>query len=200
MTDRIVILAAGQSTRMRGADKLLEDVAGQPVLRRLAITALSLGWPVHVALPAADHPRTKALEGLEVEVHAVPEAAEGMGATLREMARNLGADTSGLLVMLGDMPDIDTQDLARLVAARDAQPDAAIWRAATRDGAPGHPILFAGETLPAFDRLSGDDGGRAVVKAFADRVHLVPLPGVRARLDLDTPEDWARWRASQQQQ
>ncbi|PJE36025.1 nucleotidyltransferase family protein, partial [Pseudooceanicola lipolyticus] len=28
-----------------------------------------------------------------------------------------------------------------------------------------------------------------------DRVQLVPLPGQRARADLDTPEDWAAWRA-----
>ena len=60
-----------------------------------------------------------------------------------------------------------------------------------------------GFNVPAalFDQLKhlrGDDGGRAVVRAAADRMQLVPLPGQRARRDLDTPEDWAAWRAEQE--
>jgi CTP:molybdopterin cytidylyltransferase MocA len=200
MTDRILILAAGHSTRMRGRDKLLEPVQGQPLLRRQAIMTLGLGWPVHIALPEAPGPRADALAGLKVTCHAVADSAEGMGGSLRGAVAHLPKDTNGLLLVLGDLPEIETQDLQRLASARDANPKAAIWRGATADGAPGHPILFSKETLPLFATLRGDDGGRAVIKMFADRVHLVPLPGNRARRDLDTPEDWARWHAEQAQQ
>jgi molybdenum cofactor cytidylyltransferase len=43
--------------------------------------------------------------------------------------------------------------------------------------------------------LTGDTGAREVLKRHSDRVHLVPLKGDRALTDLDTPEDWAAWRA-----
>jgi CTP:molybdopterin cytidylyltransferase MocA len=43
--------------------------------------------------------------------------------------------------------------------------------------------------------LQGDDGGRAIMIAHRDQTHLVPLPGDHATRDLDTPEDWAAWRA-----
>ena len=51
MTCPILILAAGQSSRMRGRDKLLEPVDGVPKLRRLAIECLSQSDAVFVALP-----------------------------------------------------------------------------------------------------------------------------------------------------
>lgn len=183
---------------MRGRDKLMEPVQGQPLLRRQAVRALGLGWPVTVALPPHPHPRYKALEGLDVTLQGIAEAREGMGATLRESFARLPEGTSAVMVLLADLPDLEPEDLSRIAAARDAHPQAAIWRGATAQGAPGHPILFGAETFPEFAALKGDAGGQTVVSAFRPRVHLVPLPGNRARQDLDTPEDWAQWRAQQQ--
>jgi CTP:molybdopterin cytidylyltransferase MocA len=43
--------------------------------------------------------------------------------------------------------------------------------------------------------LSGDEGAKRILSQEASRVHLVPLADDRALVDLDTPEDWAAWRA-----
>mgnify|MGYP006184317219 CR=1 FL=1 len=46
--------------------------------------------------------------------------------------------------------------------------------------------------------LSGsDEGARSVLVRHRARLRLVPLPGHHATTDLDTPEDWAAWRAAQ---
>ncbi|MFD1808925.1 NTP transferase domain-containing protein [Gemmobacter lanyuensis] len=47
----ILILAAGAASRMRGGDKMLEQVAGVPQLRRIVNAACATGAPVRVALP-----------------------------------------------------------------------------------------------------------------------------------------------------
>ncbi|MEX3315603.1 NTP transferase domain-containing protein [Sulfitobacter sp. PS-8MA] len=189
----VILLAAGASTRMRGRDKLLEEVEGQPLLRRQARLARGVG-PVIVALPPAPHPRYAALSGLDITALPVPDAAEGMGASLRTAFAALPPETGAAMVMLADMPEVQAQDLARLVAAVHVESDMLIWRAATAQGAPGHPIVFAAPLFAQMRQLRGDDGGRSVVRAVPDRVQLVPLPGNRARLDLDTPEDWSAWR------
>ncbi|MFG6516589.1 NTP transferase domain-containing protein [Sulfitobacter sp. 1A13496] len=193
----VILLAAGASTRMRGRDKLLEDIGGEPLLRRQARLAQGIG-PVTVALPPPPHPRYTALSGLDITPLPVPEAAEGMGASLRRAFAALPLDTPAAMVLLADMPALEASDLARLAAAVDLTGETLIWRATTEDGKPGHPIIFAAALFDQLKQLRGDDGGRAVVRAAADRMQLVPLPGQRARRDLDTPEDWAAWRAEQE--
>jgi CTP:molybdopterin cytidylyltransferase MocA len=182
---------------MRGRDKLMEDVDGQPLLRRQTRVAQSVG-PVMVALPPAPHPRYSAVTGLDITPLPIPDASEGMGASLRRAFAALPPDTAAAMVMLADMPDLEPSDLARLAASVDLSSETLIWRAATEDGRPGHPIIFAAALFDQLKQLSGDDGGRAVVCGAGARVQMVPLPGQRARLDLDTPEDWAAWRKPQE--
>lgn len=189
----ILILAAGTSSRMRGPDKLLEDVGGMPLLRRQALMALATGCPVYVALPDLGHPRAAALEGMSVTRLAVPDAAEGMSGTMRGAVAQLPAGAD-FMMFLGDLVALETADLKAVLAAKDAHPKALVWRGATEDGKPGHPIIFDASLRPQFATLQGDSGGETLVKPLRDQTHLVRLPGKRARFDLDTPEDWADWR------
>lgn len=191
----ILILAAGASARMQGRDKLLEDVAGQPLLRDRARTALSTGAPVLVALPPqeAAPARWAALEGLEVTLVAVAHPEDGMSASLKAGLAALPASAPGLMVLLTDMPEISGADMAALLDRFDGE---AILRGAASDGTPGHPVLFPRRDFATLTRVSGDQGAREVLRAEADRVRLIPLPAAHALTDLDTQADWARWRAA----
>lgn len=193
MTDvTILLLAAGRSTRMRGADKMTEPVPGpfgeQPLLTAMARRCLRAG-PTRVILGPVQDTRRSLLDGLEVEVVEAPEGA-GMAASI--VAGTEGIDTS-VLVVLADMPDVTAADLHLLISLS-ANAPGAILRAAAADGTPGHPVLFPANLLEELRQLTGDIGARDVLRRHADRVHLVPLEGVRALTDLDTPEDWAAWR------
>ena len=187
----ILILAAGESRRMRGRDKLAELVGGEPLLRRQALAALSLGEEVFVALPGPGHDRAQHIADLDVTPLIVPEAAEGMGGTLRGAVAQLPT-CDAFLVVLADLPMIGADEMRRVMDLRRAAPDARIWRGTTEDGKPGHPILFDAEVRPEFDMLSGDKGGELILRSHP--VAEVRLPGDAARLDLDTPEDWDDFR------
>ncbi len=189
----IVILAAGGSTRMGGADKLMQSVDGMPLIRRQAALARSVtSGPVIAALPPPPHPRYDALTGLEVLMLPVMDAAEGMNASLRTAFGAVPRSAGSAMLMLCDLPDLTRDDLRALLKAMEH--DALIWRGATQDGKPGHPIIFDAALFDAFADLKGDSGGGHVIDQAKGRVHLVPLPGTHARRDLDTPEDWAKWR------
>jgi len=175
---------------MRGRDKLLEPVAGEALLRRQALAALSVGERVVVTLGPDQPLRAAALEGLALEVLPVPEAAEGMAASIRAGAA--AAKGAALLLMLADMPEIGAGDLAALIAAHRAAPDRVV-RAAAEDGTPGHPVLFPARMLAGLAGLRGDQGARELLRGEAPV--RVALPGRRALVDLDTPEDWGAWRA-----
>jgi CTP:molybdopterin cytidylyltransferase MocA len=194
-TVHILILAAGASSRMRGSDKLLEPVAGQPMLRHIAAVALGTGCPVTVALPLDQPARDAALDGLALRRLPIPDAADGMS---RALVRGVVAlaetgPEDGLMVLPADMPGFTTAALSRLVGEFAADPQG-ITRGGTIDGQPGHPVIFPRDLWPDLARVTGDEGGRSVIQANRGRVRVVPLPGLMAVLDLDTPEDWADWR------
>ena len=191
----VIILAAGASRRMRGADKLLEEVDGAPLLRRQVRNAIALGaGPVLVALPPAPHPRYNALDGLSYLPVPVADAQEGMNASIRAAFAALPPDALCAMLLLADLPDITAEDLRTVAKAVDLLSDTLIWRGATEANSPGHPIIFRAMLFEALRALTGDTGAKDVVTRAKDRVVLVPLEGDRARLDLDTPEAWEAWR------
>jgi molybdenum cofactor cytidylyltransferase len=188
----ILILAAGQSSRMRGTDKLAQQVDGTPLLTRIASLARSNSSCVFIALPNHAHPRHALIKGLDVSPLILPEAAEGMSGTLRAGVAALPI-CERFMVLLADLPDLTADDLATVLAAPKIAPSALIWRGATDSGKPGHPILFDASLRPRFALLHGDGGGESLVAPLHQHTYLVPLPGNRARCDLDTPEDWVAW-------
>lgn len=187
----LLLLAAGGSSRMRGGDKLTEEVGEMPLLRRQALAALAACPDVIVVLPPDRPARATALEGLAVRKVIAEDAREGMSASLRAGLRV--AEGKGALVLPADMPELGAAELALMAGAFRETPDR-ILRGASGD-TPGHPVIFPADLWPALMRMTGDQGGREVIAANRDRVRLIPLPGRAALTDLDTPEDWAAWRA-----
>ena len=197
----IVLLAAGAGRRMRGGDKLLELVDGVALLRRQAQVAQASGAPVLVCLPDLTGPRAAALCDLaDLQLVKVTDAADGMAASLAAGVRALPKDARGALVWLADMPEIETDDLIHMMARFDShtgdQAVAPIVQGCTKDGKPGHPVIFPADLFGALTILRGDTGARSVLAAHRHRILPCPLDGNRALVDLDTPEAWAAWRAA----
>ena len=190
----IVILAAGASSRMRGRDKLLEAVDGVPLLRAQVLRASATGAPVYVTLPPPPHARYDLLKDTDATPVTVQDARDGMNASLSAGIATLPDTTQAAMIVLGDMPEITTSDMKSMLQAIDLKSDTRIWRATSADGANGHPVVFRADLFAELTALRGDEGGRKVTKRFAEQTRLVPLPAQHAITDLDTPEDWAKWR------
>lgn len=185
----LLLLAAGASSRMRGRDKLLEEVDGAPLLQVMARRAAKAG-PLRVTLPEDNAGRAAALSGIDCDTVLLPKGATQS----QSLAAGITGLTGPVLVVLADMPEVTAHDL-HLMIALSRQAPGAILRAAAEDGTPGNPVLFPADLLAELRGITGDKGARAVLKQHEARVHLVPLPGRRALIDLDTPEDWDAWRA-----
>ena len=193
-----LVPAAGASSRMRGADKLLEDIDGVPLLQLVVRRALSVTDRVIVTLPAdptgiarlaalPDDPRIT-----DVEVY---DASTGMAASFRAAAPALLGNFAGAMILPADMPDLDAEDLRMVVQTARAYPDRVV-RATTTGGQPGHPVVLPARLFCALSTLTGDKGPRDILKAEGPDVITVSLPGTHALTDLDTPEAWAVWRQS----
>lgn len=191
-----IVLAAGASRRMRGRDKLMEPIAGRAILRHVAEAALaSRAAEVVVVLPPDAPARRAALDGLAVTRVEAADCAEGMAASLRAGLAAVAERADAVVVLLGDMPEVGAGQIDRLIATFDPAEGREIVRASSEGGVPGHPVLFGRRFFETLAALTGDRGAREVLRDAAEFVTEVATPGEAAVTDLDTPEDWAAWRA-----
>ncbi len=192
----IILLAAGGSTRMRGGDKLLEIIDGEPLLARSARMALESGAGEVIAVTGANRAaRESVLAGLPLRIVANENWREGMGRSIATGVAALPADTRGVMVLPADMPDLTSALLDTLIAALPPQAPRRILRPRTMQGIPGNPVLFGAAHLPALAALTGDAGARQVVAANSENLCFMEGAGEGVLTDLDTPEAWAAYRS-----
>ena len=143
----VIILAAGNSTRM-GAAKQLLDFRGKPMLRHAAeIAKLAGGDPVIVVLGANESEFRAALAGLDVEIAVNDRWPEGMGTSIHTGLRALeNRDISGAILALADQPFVTPEFLSELVArhCEDAKPIVA----AQYSVPPGFPCFSRARPFP----------------------------------------------------
>lgn len=197
-----VILAGGFGRRMAGhgpITKLLTNIDGQPIIHRPVQAALDAGLcPVIVVTGHAGAEVEAALAGLPVLIARSTAPDEGMASSVRAGIAAVPADSQGVAMLLGDMPGVTADHLGRLLDAFRASPDAIV--APTCGGRRGNPVLWPRALFSELLGVTGDVGGRDVLRRHANHLINVPVDGSDdagqgVLHDIDTPEDLAAWIA-----
>lgn len=183
-----VVLGAGTSSRFGDDNKLFAPVAGTPMLVRVVRTALRSS--IDDGVVVLGHEAERVAETLAEFPFATvtnEEYAAGQSTSVRrgiEFAAS--ADWDAAVVLLGDMPFLGPDTVDRLVQAYRAGTGPII--APQHDCQRGNPVIF---DRSLFDRLldvTGDRGGRELVRDHPETVLLdTEDPGVRR--DVDTIGD-----------
>lgn len=186
-----IVLAAGRSTRMGPANKLLADIGGTPMVRRAVEAALaSQARPVLVVTGHMAAEVTATLAGLDVTFVANPDYATGLASSLKAGIGALPPSCDGALIVLGDMPRIAPEHLDALVAA--FAPDTIV--VPVHEGRQGNPVLWPAKYFPELLQLDGDAGARRLIGIHAAHVREVDLATDAIFADIDTPEALAALR------
>jgi molybdenum cofactor cytidylyltransferase len=189
-----LLLAAGQSRRMGGPNKLLAEIPGSspgtgvPMVARVAQRLLaSRARPIVAVLGNRADEVDTALGRLPVERVRNPDFADGLSTSLRRGLAALPDELDGAVVCLGDMPLISGRHLDRLIAAFNPLEGRAIV-VPTRHGKRGNPVLWARRFFPEMARISGDVGARHLIGEHAELVAEVEMDDDAILVDIDTPE------------
>jgi molybdenum cofactor cytidylyltransferase len=190
------LVLAGGAGRRFGGGKLLAELGGAAVIRRVAERVCVASFPeVVVATGAEDAPVRAALEGLACRIIHAPDWAEGMAVTLRTGIAALAPEARGVCVFLGDMPLVPVELCQALIEAAEAAGYAARPRL---DGKPGHPVAFTRAAFPDLMALQGDRGATALLAGRSD-VAYCDTAERGVLFDIDTPDDLAAavaaWKA-----
>jgi molybdenum cofactor cytidylyltransferase len=184
-----LILAAGKGSRF-GRPKQLAHLHGRPLLEHAvrAMTASPVGRVVVVLGAGAENVIAQVdLHGAEPVV--CERWEEGQSASL---AFGLGelAECDAVVVTLGDLPNLSTNAIRRVIAARGGGVEAV---RATYAGEPGHPVLLERELFERLRDVSGDHGARNLLLSVNSRE--VPCDDLGGGEDVDTPAQLDTLRA-----
>ena len=189
-----VLLAAGQSRRMGGPNKLLAEIDGVPMVARVAQRLLaSRARPIIAVLGNRADEVDQALGKLPVERVPNPDFADGLSTSLRRGIAALPLDLDGALICLGDMPLVTGRHIDRLIAAFNPLEGRAII-VPTRRGKRGNPVLWAKHFFPEMTQIAGDVGARHLIGEHAELVAEVEMDDDAILVDIDTPEALAALR------
>ena len=190
-----IILAAGQSRRMGGVNKLLADIEGAPMVARVAeAVAASKAAPVVVVTGHQPNRLAEALADREFRFVHNPDYAEGLSTSLKHGLAALPDDLDGALICLGDMPFVSPAHLDKLIAAYDPVEGRAIC-VPTFNGKRGNPVLWDRRYFAAMAEVAGDVGARHLIGENEEAVCEVAVADDGVLVDLDTPDALARQAA-----
>lgn len=184
----VIILAAGQSTRMGQAKQLLRR-NGESLIQSSVRTALDAGFKkVHVVTGALAKDIAEELNGMPINLIVNSHFESGLSSSIRAGLSELPLDSRGVLFMTCDQPLVHAEDIKQLtdyfLAGRGE------ICAAQYSGVIGVPAIFSSIFYPSLMVLEGDRGARGLIERFAN--HVFAMPCERARFDIDTPDDWAK--------
>jgi molybdenum cofactor cytidylyltransferase len=123
-----------------------------------------------------------------------PDYAEGLGSSLKTGIAAVPADADGAIVCLGDMPQVDSQLIDKLIAAFDPE-HIALVVVPTFDGRRGNPVVWSRRFFHDLMSINGDIGARHLIGSYAEAVVEVPVAGEAALTDVDTPESFSAVKA-----
>ncbi|TMJ33032.1 MAG: 4-diphosphocytidyl-2C-methyl-D-erythritol kinase [Alphaproteobacteria bacterium] len=183
-----IVLAAGRSTRMGGPNKLLETISGKPLVRIAAEQALSSRASPVVVVSGHERARVEAaLASLDVRLVHNPDYAQGLSTSVKAGLAALPPESEAAIVCLGDMPQVTSALIDRLIAAFDPERNALVVLP-TFSGKRGNPVLWSRRFFPELMALEGDVGARHLIGAYPEVVTEVPVENAAAMVDIDTPD------------
>jgi molybdenum cofactor cytidylyltransferase len=180
------------SSRMQGRHKLLLPIGDRPVIRWTVEQVVAAG-PHEVVVVTGFQGRDvgRAVVDLPVTLQPNLRFEEGQMTSVAAGVAALANATDAVMVCLGDMALLRTQDYLDLVAAYHAAKDSSIVIPYHGDER-GNPILFAASYAP--EVVAGDRklGCRKLANAYPNEVHRYVAEHDRYTTDMDTPDDYER--------
>lgn len=187
-----VILAAGTASRMK-MQKLLLPLAGQPLLGHVLDAVAGLAWADCLAVIGEPEAELAALcQAKSIRAVYNDKRQLGQATSIVLATEQLAPDLDGIIFLLGDQPLVSRELLTVLTDRfEQADSDKAIIVPCCQ-GQQYSPVLFGGYWRAALAALTGDTGGRQIIRVYPRQVVKVNWPEPAAFCDADTWEDYCK--------
>lgn len=186
MRTAFVMLAAGNSRRF-GSNKLIYEIDGKPMylrtLEKLKRAAEKIEGSEIVVVTQYQEIVNKAIE-MKIPVFVNPRPEDGISLSMR-LGLECVNDTDACLFTVADQPWLTVETILRLVEL--FQKEQKGMACTIRDGKTGNPCIFSYRYYQELKEISGDRGGKLLIKKHPEDVAYLRIEDARELQDVDEP-------------
>ena len=183
-----ILLAAGQSKRMNGENKLTKEIQGIPLIK-LSVKNI-LASSINELIIVLGHQKEiieKLIDKNEKIKFVLNKNFEsGMASSIKAGLNHLSKNTESFFICLGDMPMVNSDIYNQLIKSRN-QKDILI---PTYNGQQGNPVLFNKSMKEKIASIKGDAGAKKILELNKDKALNLEINSQSIVRGFDTKEDF----------
>jgi len=183
-----ILLAAGQSMRMNGENKLTKEIQGIPLIKHSVKNILFssidelivvLGYQKEIIEKLIDkHKKIKFVFNKDFE--------SGMASSIKAGLNNLSDNSEAFFICLGDMPMVNKKIYNHLISYRKKK-DIIV---PTYNNIQVNPVLFSKSMRPSIMTINGDIGAKKILELNIGKMLKVKIDDVNITRDFNTKNDF----------
>ena len=183
-----ILLAAGQSKRMLGENKLIKDVKGIPLIKYALNNILKSNVNEIIIILGYQNETIEKLIDKTSRVKFVFNSnyKEGISSSIKKGIKNLSEKNEAFFISLGDMPSINYNTYNQLIKySKDKKVIVPLFK-----GQKGNPVLFPKSFEKKLLSIEGDSGAKKMLEINKKEVLNLEIDDPGIIKDLDVPSDF----------
>ncbi len=174
-----------------GEPKMSLDIGGKTLLQKTVENAISSKAEyINVVLNKDYKFLEEDLKNISTNIIWNDDSNRGMSYSIALGIRNSQHRTENIMILLADQPGITPELINRLISQH-MRKNFLITQPRYLDG-PGHPVIFNKVLFDELLKVTGDKGGREIIKKFHDQRQLMDVD-FNQPMDLDTKENYQKY-------
>ena len=162
-----ILLAAGQSKRMDGENKLIKEIQGAPLIKHSVKNILAASVDELIIVLGYQKETIEKLIDKNNKIKFVfnKDFENGMASSIKAGLNHLSEDTEAFFICLGDMPMVN-KDIFNLLIKSKNNREIIV---PTYKNKQGNPILFSKSMKKKIMTIEGDAGAKKVLELNKDK-------------------------------
>ena len=163
-----ILLAAGQSKRMNGENKLTKKIQGIPLIKHSVKNILSSSVDELIVVLGYQKEIVEKLIGKNEKMKIVfnKNFENGMASSIKTGLNHFSEKTEAFFICLGDMPLVSHNIYNQLIKSKNNKEIIV----PTYKGQQGNPVLFDKSMKEKIRNISGDSGAKKILELNKDKI------------------------------
>ena len=183
-----ILLAAGQSKRMKSENKLAKKIRGIPLIKHSVKNILSSSIDELIIVLGYQGEILKKLIEKNEKIKFVfnNNFERGIASSIKTGLNHLSEKTEVFFICLGDMPMVNQDTYNQLIKSKNNKEIIV----PTYKGQHGNPVLFSNSIIGKIMTIQGDVGAKKILELNKDKILNVEISNQSIKKDFNTKDDF----------